>query len=574
MKLRILTTFLFLCLATLGISQIDYDKLIPATSKIFINDVVIHDKPGSVIDFGDILIEDGIIRQIGQNIKQPDDAVIMSADSLFVYPAFIDGLSHTGIKSKEESEERPEVKFPGNPPNDIAGITPDYQTADFLDSSSGSIKTMREAGFGISHITRKGRMLPGQTALISLSGKASNDILLKSGVAQFAQLKSSPGVFPQTMIGVLTKFKELYKQAEGAKIHFDKYNRTPSGMKRPNYDDAIQAFIPVSQKQQKVFFKAKKAKDVHRILALKKELGMDLVLTDVSHVFPVIDKIKNSGSLVMLALELPEKPEGMKDDSGEEENEKEEGEEDEKDEVKEKEEEEKPIDPETEMLKKRQLESYTQYVTQAAALEKAGIKFGFSWTEAKVKDLQSNMQTLIENGLSEKAALAGLTTVPAEFLGISNVAGTAEKGKFGNLIISTKPIFEKGAKIKFMLVDGEIFEYEVKEKKKKSSGEEMDISGTYEYDIPTFGAAGKLVIEKDGDEYTAKISGDDDPNDFEEISEIEVDGNEADMNFTVTQDGFSMEIDMSLEFEESGFEGSVSTQFGSAPIEGSKLDPK
>ena len=533
-------------------SQVDYDKIKKATDKVFIKDVIIHDKPGSTIEYGSILIEGGIIKQVGKKLSEPKDALILSADSLHVYPAFIDALSHSTIKKKEEGE-RPKVKFPGNPPDDVAGITPGKSVFDDVDAESGDIKTMRELGFGISHVAPRGKMLPGQTAIISLSGKTKNEILLKENAANYSQLNTSRGVFPSTMIGVLTKFKELYKQAEGANNYLTKYKASPVGMQRPAYSDAITAMIPITKKQQKVFFKAESAKDVYRVLALKKELGFDLVLTDVKQVYPVIDKIKSANVPVMVSLDLPEKPEEEKDD-----------EDDDKEDL---------TSEEMVKLKERKTKAYNDYIGQLAQLDEAGVTFGFSWIKAKPKKMQENMQTLIENGLSEETALKGLTTVPAQLLGISNIAGTAEKGKVGNLIISTTPIFEKDSKIKFMIVDGEIFEYEIKKKKKKTStGEEVDLAGTYSYEINQFNASGTFIITKDADDYKVVMTDADDGSEVEAENVIR-DGNSLSFDLKIEEDGFSMDVSVGLDFDEEDFEGNVSTDFGAAPIEGSKVDP-
>ena len=551
----------FLCL-----SQVDYDKIIKATDKVFVKDVIIHAKPGSIIEYGSILIEGGIITQIGKNLRIPTDAYILKADSLHAYPAFIDALSHSTIK-KKENEERPKVKFKGSPPDDVAGITPGKSAFEDIDAESSDISTMRGLGFGISNIAPRGRMLPGQTAIISLSGKTKNEILLKENVALYSQLRTSSGVFPATMIGVLSKFKELYRQAEGAKIHLDKYSTSPVGMQRPSYSDAIVSMIPITQKKQTVYFKAESAKDVHRVLALKRALGFNLVLTDVKQIYPVIDQIKSLNVPVMVSLDLPEKPKGDKEDDQEKDKDKEGIKDDD-------EEEEELTDEEMEMLKKRKAEAYQEYVTQIAKLEEAGVQFGFSWIEAKPKKLQDNMMTLIENGLSEDAAIRGLTTVPAELLGISNIAGTAEKGKLANIILSTKPIFEKDSKIKFMLVEGEVFEYEIKKKKKKSnSGDEVDIAGTWDYEISQFGAAGTVIITKEDDSYKIEMTSDDDDDVMEGLN-VSRDGNALAFDLKIEDEGFSMDVSVSIDFSEDEFEGNVNSDFGAAPIEGSKISPK
>lgn len=578
--LLIFGVILTMCLPLAG--QIDYDEFKKATQKIYLKDVIIQNKPGSVIEYGAIVIENGIITQLGKNIEKPIDARELKADSLYVYPAFIDAMSNVGFKTKEESKDSkgPVVKFPGAPSNAVAGITPDKLATETLTSSG--IKEMREAGFGISHISAKGNMLPGQTAIISLSGKANKDIILKDRVGLYSQLKSSPGVFPSTMIGVITKWKELYKQAEGAKIHHAKYKETPLGLGRPNYEPAVEAFIPVVKKEQKVYFKTPKTKDIHRVLALQKELGFELVLTDIAQAYPVFEKLKSSNATILMSLDLPKKEEEekKKKEDGEKEGQKnldESKEELEKKDEKEKEKKEEPVDEELEKLKERKKATYLKYVTQAAEMEKQGIEFGFSWIKAKPKDLHSNIRMLIENGMSEKMALTALTTYPAKVIGVSDVAGTIEKGKLGNLLISDKPYFEEKANIKFMLIDGEIFEYEVKEKKKLAEGEEVEIAGTWNYEatIPGNPLAGKFIITKDGDNYKVTMTREDEPNDPEEIDDVTNEGNNLIMGFNVSEDGFSMDVGIDIDFAEDSFEGSITAgEFGSFPIEGTKVNPE
>ena len=76
---------------------------------------------------------------------------------------------------------------------------------------------------------------------------------------------------------------------------------------------------------------------------------------------------------------------------------------------------------------------------------------------------------MIENGLSHDQALASLTTEPAKLLSIDKKCGSIEVGKMANVIVSNKPVFEKDASIRYMIVEGDLYEYEIKEQKKKTS---------------------------------------------------------------------------------------------------------
>ncbi|MBK8887681.1 MAG: amidohydrolase family protein [Saprospiraceae bacterium] len=134
--------------------------------------------------------------------------------------------------------------------------------------------------------------------------------------------------------------------------------------------------------------------------------------------------------------------------------------------------------PEKEAFDVKKEQSIKEYLSQAALFEKQGILFGFSFLNVKPSDIKNNIRTLIENGLSEDAALAALTTNPAQILGINNVSGTVEKGKIANLIITDKPYFNEKSAVKYTFVDGRKYEYQGKKKQENKPTEAGKFIGT------------------------------------------------------------------------------------------------
>jgi imidazolonepropionase-like amidohydrolase len=88
--------------------------------------------PGKSPSVQTVIIRDGLVTHTGHDITIPPDAFIIHADSLYAYPAFIDALSHTGIKEESSTPpqggqgraQRPPVDEEGNPSHEDAGITP------------------------------------------------------------------------------------------------------------------------------------------------------------------------------------------------------------------------------------------------------------------------------------------------------------------------------------------------------------------------------------------------------------------------------------------------------------------
>src|ERR1041385_9181745 len=76
--------------------------LAPVTRTYAITNVNIIQGPGRKIDMGVVLIKDGLITGAGKGLAIPSDAVVIKADSMYVYAGFIDGLSRTGVTKPRE----------------------------------------------------------------------------------------------------------------------------------------------------------------------------------------------------------------------------------------------------------------------------------------------------------------------------------------------------------------------------------------------------------------------------------------------------------------------------------------
>jgi len=560
-RLRLVMLILFMSLSAwnTGISQ-NSDDAKEVTTTYYIKNAFVVQEPGTVLSNTSILIKDGLIQGIGPDITVPFDAKVVNADSMYVYAGFIDACSHVGI-AVPDKKDRPKVDNPGNPPRKLAGITPQQTVrAAMGDQASKTMKEMRDLGFGYIHIVPRGRMLPGQGSVLSTGKGKPDQTLIKENISQFAQFKPARRMFPSTTIGVMSQFRDLYKNATYSHTYLKSYDLNPAGLERPNHSEELAALFPVVNQKMPVYFYATKVKDVNRAMILQKELGFDMVLTGMRQAWPLLDEIAAGGYEVILSLHLPEK---IEDPTEKEEQTPEKKKEDEEEKTKEKDEAESV---EIKLLKEKKKKAHDEYVGQAARFEKQGFAFSFSSLDTKTKDIRPNLLRMIEGGLSEDAALAALTTNPAKLLGIDNVAGTIEKGKIANLLITDKPYFEKESKIKFLVNDGMLKEFEEK-KKKKDNGEEVSIEGTWSYkvSIPDGEQTGEMVIKGSGDDINIKINSADEPEDYADATNVALDGNTLTFDITVENIPYSL----SITFTGADFEGTVSVaDFGSFPLNG------
>lgn len=526
------------------------------TGTYAITNATVFSAPGQAGVKGTVLIKDGVILGTGSGIQIPKEAKIIAGDSLFIYPGFIDGAGNMGV-TRPKDPERPKDMVNSNPPDEIAGITPWRSATDQYSPSASQVEDWRKAGFTISQILPEGGMIPGKSSIMVLGDDQSAN-LLQINSALAANFRGSRGMYPATAVGVMAKFRDVYRNASYALEH-EKLFASTTGVSRPQTTPTESGMAPVVQKQIPVIFDASNDLEIRRAISLQKELGFNLILTGLEYYEPVIDLIKSSNVPVLIKLSLPDdkalkaqKEEGVTDATKEQ--------------------------------YARVKEAYQNALNQAALLEKAGIPFAFSTIDAKAGDAHKTLKTMVENGLSEKAALAALTTNPASMLGINRIAGTLEKGKMANMIILTDSLFKEEAQVKHVIADGYVFDYEIKKKSsngngKTENGAPTKIEGTWEYtsETPAGSNGGEIILRKEGSDYSGSITYDD-PSGSGKVSapikNVSVNGNRISFDFNVAADGMNLTVNISGDITGNTMEGTMSVaQFGSFPVTAKLASP-
>jgi imidazolonepropionase-like amidohydrolase len=538
-------------------------ELAPVSRTYAITNVTIIQAPGRKVEGGTLVIKDGLIQAAGKGIAVPAGAVVIKGDSMFVYAGFIDGLSRTGVSKPKEEGNRERLANPGNPPPERAGITPQQDVRNHLIATDKAIEEMRSVGFTTAQVVPFGVLLPGAAAVIQLSGKPADQVVLVTRSSLYSELTSNQGVYPGTILGIMAKWRDLYRQAALSHTYEGLYAANRTGLERPATDRVLEAFYPVIDKKVPVLFKAEKILDVQRVLQLQSDLGFSVVVSDVKEGWDAIAKLKAANARVLLSLDLPE--EVKKDDKKGDQPAGQAG----------KKSPEGMTAAEKAALEGRKEEFTKKYESQAAVFQQAGIRFGFSALDVKPANIATNLRRMVKAGLSEDAALAALTVNPAEILGMSDRLGTIDNGKIANLVISDKPYFNEKAKVKYVFIDGQPFKMTPAEKKGDANAK-VDVTGSWSVtaDTPNGKNQSTVTFTKDGNNYSGKVSGGMMPNPVD-LTSVEVDGTNLKYKYVFTMGGnqnIDVEVDVTVDGDT--FKGSVSAgSFGSFPVEGKK-DPK
>ncbi|HEY0742287.1 MAG TPA: amidohydrolase family protein [Chryseosolibacter sp.] len=537
-----------------GQQQQEERELAPVSRTYAITNATITQGPGRKITQATLVIKNGLISAVGKGVSIPPDAIIIKGDSLNIYAGFIDGLSRVGVAKPKEDANRERPKDPGNPTPEFAGITPEKDVRTALNPQEKSIEEIRALGFTVAQVVPYGNMLPGSAAVILLSGKTVDAMILTGKSALFSELQGAQRAYPSTVIAVMAKFRELYKQAQQSKNYESMYASNRSGLNRPASDRVLEAFYPVIDKKIPVVFEADKYLETQRIMNLQSDLGFLLVLADVKEGWEAISKIKSTNTKVFLSLDLPEDKKESKDKKPEA-----------------KEEDTTLSTQEKEALEKRKEEFLALHTGQAAAFQKAGVTFGFSTLSAKTSDVRANLRRMIKAGLTEDQALAALTTNGAQLLGLSDRLGTLDNGKIANVVITDKPYFHEKSNVRYVFVDGVMYKYDPKDAP-KAEASKFDIVGTWA--VTTNTPDGKtqetLTIKKEGKDFTGSVSGGK-LTQAVPLELIELNGSSLKYNYTVQMGGQSYKVDVQATVDATSFKGTAQVgTTGSFAVEAKK----
>ncbi len=396
---------------------------------------------GPPIAKGTVVMRNGIIEAVGANVTIPQDARVLDATGMTLYPGLIDALSDIGLEDAQAAApvsgrgagSPPSVSqapsaAQSQSPDERQGLTPYRQAAELISLSSRKIEAARSAGITTTLVAPRRGYFAGQSTLLNLSGTSAGRMIVKTPVAFHINLVARMGFggqYPSSLMGVFAFVKQTLLDAQYYKTAWAAYNAQP-GSARPEYSRALDALLPLIQQQMPVILPANTPAEIQRALDLVSAFNLKPVLSGCLEAGPIGSLLKERDIPVLLSLKFPER--------------------------------ERDVDPEA----KEELQSLRRRVeapANAAALAKAGVRFAFMSDDmASLSDFLRNARQTVNAGLDKDVALRALTLTAAEILGVADRLGSIEKNKAANLILTTGDLFDAKSQVKWVFVDGQRFE--------------------------------------------------------------------------------------------------------------------
>ncbi len=248
----------------------------------------IHDAVHREAYVADILVEDGKICRIGENLEAEET---IDASGLNVYPGFVDAHSHIGLDGYGE----PGVDY--NEMNDIC--CPQLRAIDGVDPMDHSFELARNAGVTcVCTGPGSANVLGGTFTVIKTAGKRIDDMIVK----QTAAMKCAFGENPKRCYNSkcdstrMTTAAILREALMKAQLYLRKKEAAGDDLsKLPPFDMKLEALIPVLRREIPLKAHAHRADDIFTAIRIAKEFGVRLTLEHVTEGHLIADELAKTG---------------------------------------------------------------------------------------------------------------------------------------------------------------------------------------------------------------------------------------------------------------------------------------
>ena len=250
---------------------------------------MIHDAVHQEAFRGDIIVEDGKIIAIGENLKAEDAAKIVDAEGLYVYPGFVEAHGHIGLDGYGIGYEGMDY----NEMNDI--VTPHLRGIDGVKPMDAAFPHAAAAGVTCVCVgPGSANVIGGTFTTIKTTGKRVDDMVVRDNVAMkcafgenpkrvYREKKDSSRMTTAALLReMLFKAREYLEKKEAAGEDVSK---------KPAFDMKLEALIPVVKGEIPLKAHAHATEDIFSALRIAKEFGVKITLEHVTEGHLIVEEL-------------------------------------------------------------------------------------------------------------------------------------------------------------------------------------------------------------------------------------------------------------------------------------------
>ena len=360
---------------------------------------------------GTLVIQNGKIAAIGENVSIPDNAEVIDCKGKTIYPGMIDGGTTIGLIEVESIDLT-------NDDNELGDVNPQLQALTAVNPNAVAIPVTRVAGVTTALTMPQGGIFSGTAALINLHGYTPEQMYagFKAVKLNFPAMGRSSRFRPQSEEDLKKERDKRLKTLNDIWEKAEQYARISDAHKAgkgeaPGYYPEMEALMPAVKGEAKLLIEVNTASDIQSAIEWVKARKVDAIFTGVSEGWRVADEIAEAKIPVITGPVLA--------------------------------------------LPRRTSARYDRSYGNPGLMLKAGVKVAIRTNEAEnVRNLPYEAGFAAAYGMGKEEALKAVTITPAEIFGVADQLGSLETGKVANLFIADGDPFETKTQISHVFING------------------------------------------------------------------------------------------------------------------------
>ncbi|MGD6900839.1 amidohydrolase [Bacillus infantis] len=371
-----------------------------------ITNAKIFDGTGKKYENANLLIQDGKIQRLGEELEIGEEYTVIDAAGKIVTPGLIDVHTHLGVHEEGVGKEGQDFN------ETSAAATAQVRAIDGINPMEKGFEDARR--FGITTVQvmpGSANVIGGEMIVLKTAGQIIDEMVIRNPSGLKAATGENPkrfhggkGIMPTTRMGVAAILREKFIEAQSY-IENRKAGKADRKLELENIAKVLNKEIPLR-------VHAHRADDIITILRLKREFGFDLTIehcTEGHLIAPFIAKHEVRVS----------------------------------------------VGPT--MSSRSKVELADKGWHTLPALAKEGIAFSLTTDHPVVgiEHLMTSAILAVKNGLSEEQALEAITINAARHLGVEDRVGSLEPGKDADFVIWSGDPFDLRSSVEETYINGE-----------------------------------------------------------------------------------------------------------------------
>lgn len=371
---------------------------------IAITNARVYDGNGALYSNGIVLVEDGKIKSVGEDVAVPSGVEELDAKGKIVTPGLIDVHTHLGVSEAGVGREGADF-------NEVsAAMTPEIRALDGINPMERGFEDARQSGVTtVQVMPGSANVVGGEMVVMKTVGHIVDEMVISSPSGMKAATGENPkrahggkGKMPTTRMGVAA---ELRRKLIEAQNYID-------GKGKNGRDLGLENMAKVLKKEMPLRVHAHRADDILTVLRIKEEFDILLTIEHCTEGHHIADYVAKHDVRVSFGPTMSTRSKVELADKG--------------------------------------------WHTIKTLLD-AGVPCSIT-TDHPVVGIEylitSAIHAIQQGGISEEQALRAITLDAAKHIGVDDRVGSIEAGKDADLVLWSGNPFELQSKVERVFIDG------------------------------------------------------------------------------------------------------------------------